>query len=401
MNLNNLLTFWHRKASLLPGPRSVLFAAALVAAVVSPGAQVQAADATSDEFAGWLDQTVAEVLASAPAAGANVLVAVGDKILLARSYGFSDLENHLLSSQESVYQIGSLTKQFTAVALLQLEESGKLKLSDDITRYLPDYPTHGQLITIENLLYHTSGIPNYISAGEADSAIAPGRRVNQADWRMELLPREMLALFQDKPLEFVPGESWNYSNAGYYLAGLIIEKVSGMSYGTYLDQNLFKPAGMRKSYFTDYEQLIEGRARGYKVSAEGELLNADPISMTVPFSAGALSSTTGDLFRWNLALHRDRILLGSSAYHRLITPGKLNNGQTLPLNYALGIAAPVRGGFFSLIHPGGINGFSSVLSYFPEQQLSIAVLVNTYDKRSETIADQVEQLIAAAVLEAN
>ena len=355
-------------------------------------------ETAQEELASWLEEYVTEQLTAAPAAGATVLVGKGDELLLAGYYGYSDLENGLHTHAGSVYQIGSLTKQFTAVALLQLEQAGKLRLSDDIAQYLPEYPTHGQTITIEDLLYHTSGIPNYIGAGKAESRVWPGRRVNMTEWRVELLPEEMLAFFQDKPLEFNPGEGWNYSNAGYYLAGLIIEKVSGMAYGEYVEEHLFKPAGMHSSFYAGYEQLVEGRVRGYKVGEQGQLLNADPMSMTVPYAAGALSSTAQDLYQWNRALHEEGLLLEPQAYRKLVTPGTLDSGQTLPMNYALGIAAIERDGALSLIHPGGINGFSSVLSYFPEQQLTVVVLVNTYENKSPTLADAVEAAVSARLL---
>ncbi len=389
----------HARRPVIPRISELWMTLALGLALLLGGAGASAGgEPAKEELVSWLDEYVSKLLDSAPAAGATVLVGKGDDLLLTGYYGHSDLENGLHTHAGSVYQIGSLTKQFTAVALLQLEQAGKLRLSDDITQYLPEYPTHGQVITIEDLLYHTSGIPNYISAGKAESLVWPGRRVNMADWRVELLPREMLAFFQDKPLEFNPGEGWNYSNAGYYLAGLIIEKVSGMAYGEYVEENLFGPAGMNNSFYAGYEQLVHGRVRGYKVGAQGQLLNADPMSMTVPYAAGALLSTAQDLYRWNRALHEKGLLLDSHAYRKLVTPGKLDSGETLPMNYALGIAAIERDGALSLIHPGGINGFSSVLSYFPAQGLTVVVLVNTYENRSPTLADELEAVISARVL---
>lgn len=379
--------------------KKLLNAIALSAATIfsSLTMAVEVANKSSDEITTWLDNYAEKTLENEPAAGMTILVGKGNDIVVAKGYGFADLENNTASQVETVYQIGSLTKQFTAVAILQLEELGKLRLSDDINKYLPDYPTHGEIITIADILHHTSGIKNYIGVGYTDSRIAPGRTVNEAEYRLELKSEEMTAFFRNEPLEFAPGTQWHYSNAGYYLAGLIIEKISGVSYDEYVEKNLFLPASMDRALYTDLEKIIAHRARGYKVK-EGKLLNANPISMTVPFAAGALASTVTDLFNWNRALHSAKQLLGESAYNKLTTPGKLKSGQSLPLNYALGLAANRRDGHLAIMHPGGINGFSSVLTYFPEHDLSVVVLTNTYNKKSKTLADKVELQLSAYLL---
>lgn len=352
---------------------------------------------SSAELKRWLDHYAEDVLKNEPSAGFTVLVGRGNDVVFAKGYGYADLENNLPSKTNTVYQIGSLTKQFTAVAMLQLEQQGKLHLTDNINLYLPDYPTHGETITIADLLYHTSGIKNYIKVGYTESRMAPGRTVNEAEYRLELRPQEMTAFFRNEALEFTPGTHWHYSNAGYYLAGLIIENVSGVRYAEYVEKNLFAPANMDSARYSDPESIIPKRARGYKVK-DGQLLNANPISMSVPFAAGALAATVTDLFQWNKALHSHQQLLNKPAYQALITPGKLQNGKTLPMNYALGLAANRRDGHMAIMHPGGINGFSSVLSYFPEQQLTVAVLTNTYNKKSRTLADQIEQSLSAYLL---
>lgn len=352
------------------------------------------------EIFAWVDHYAETALKAAPAAGLSILVAKGDDILFAKAYGYANLENKTASKVETVYQIGSLTKQFTSVAILQLEEQGKLSLKDDITKFLPDYPTQGKTITIAHLLYHTSGIKNYIRVGYTDSKMAPGRLVNDGEYRLDLSHEEMTAFFKNEPLEFAPGTSWNYSNAGYYLAGMIIEKVSGLSYEEYIETHLMAPAEMTRSSYTNFEEIVDNRARGYKVK-DGKLLNANALSMSVPFSAGALSSTVTDLFKWTRRLHNGPQFLGKSAYKKLTTPGKLNNGKTLPMNYALGLAAPLRDGHEAIMHPGGINGFSSIVSYFPEQQLSVIVLTNTYNKKSRAFADKVELALSAYLLNAD
>jgi CubicO group peptidase (beta-lactamase class C family) len=352
------------------------------------------------EISAWVDHYAELALKAEPAAGVTILVAKGDDILFAKAYGYADLENKTASKVETVYQIGSLTKQFTSVAILQLEEQGKLSLNDDITKFLPDYPTQGKKITIANLLNHTSGIKNYIRVGYTDSKMAPGRLVNNGEYRLDLSHDEMTEFFKNEPLEFAPGTSWNYSNAGYYLAGMIIEKVSDLSYGEYIETHLMAPAEMTRSSYTNFEELVDNRARGYKIK-DGKRLNANALSMSVPFSAGALSSTVTDLFKWTRRLHNGPQVLGKSAYKKLTTAGKLNNGKTLPMNYALGLATPLRDGHPVIMHPGGINGFSSIMSYFPEQDLSVIVLTNTYKKKSRAFADKVELALSAYLLNAD
>jgi len=366
---------------------------------------VQAADLTvgdknSDDISKWMDNYISTSMNSAPAAGVGILVANGKDIVLTKSYGHSNIESNLVSNFNDVYQIGSITKQFTAVSILMLEEQGKLSLDDDITKYLPNYPTQGKKITIANLLYHTSGIKNYIKVGHTDSKMAPGRKVNQSDYILELRPDEMMNFFQHEPLEFSPGDNWNYSNSGYFLAGLIIEKVSGLTYEDFIETHLMAKASMTNSSYTNYEEIVPNRAKGYKIKNK-KLLNADPLNMSVPYAAGALSSTLNDLLKWNNKLHTSDKLLGKNAYKKLITPGALNNGNGLPLGYALGIAVSNRDGHVAIMHPGGINGFSGILVYFPKQQISVIVLSNTYEGTLKDFVYKLEMNLSAYLLDAD
>ena len=351
------------------------------------------ANKSVEEITKWTNDFVEETLPS-KAAGVSILVAKGDKIIFSKAYGYADLENRVPAKVNTVYQIGSITKQFTSVAIMQLVSQGKLNLNDDITKYIPDYPSKGKKITIANILYHTSGIKNYIKAGDADSKMAPGRIVNNVEYRLDLRPDEMRNFFENEPLNFEPGTSWSYSNGGYFLAGLIIEKASGLSYKEYIESKLFTPLSMTNSSYTNFENIVPNRARGYKLEND-KLLNADLMDMSVPYAAGALSSTIADLFKWNRKLHTTNIILNKESYKKLITPGKLNNGSVLPINYALGIASPIRNGHKAILHPGSISGFSSISSYFPEQDLTIIVLCNTSPNMSAGYADMVELALSA------
>ncbi|MFK5894361.1 MAG: serine hydrolase domain-containing protein [Pseudomonadota bacterium] len=352
------------------------------------------ANQTTEEITAWTDNFIKETLTLEKAAGVSILVAKGDEIIFCKAYGHSDIENNVAAKINTVYEIGSLTKQFTSVAIMQLIEQGKLSLSDDITKYIPDFPSKGKNITLANILYHTSGIKNYIQAGFADSKMAPGKLVNNAEYRLDLRPEEMRKFFENEPLDFEPGTSWSYSNSGYFLAGLIIEKVSGMSYEDYIESKLFTTLSMTASSYTNFEDIVPNRAHGYKVK-NGKLLNADLMDMSVPYSAGALSSTLADLFKWNRTLHKTNVLLNKESYKTLITPGKLNNGSLVPINYALGIASPIRDGHKSILHPGSISGFSSIASYFPEEDITVIVLSNTSPNMSAGFADMVELALSA------
>ncbi|MDF1502361.1 serine hydrolase domain-containing protein [Roseisolibacter sp. H3M3-2] len=307
------------------------------------------------------------VAASAPgwtqAAGMTVAVTRGAETLVLKGYGKADLEFDLPTPADAVYEIGSVTKQFTAAALLQLVEQGKVALDDPVTRYLPDYPTQGRTVTVRRLLDHTSGIRGYTEIAEF-GAIAPRE-----------LPRDTLvALFASKPFDFEPGAAQAYNNSAYFLLGLIIEKVTGRSYAEVVKANLFDAAGMRDSRYCSQGDVVPHRARGYQLSRAG-LRRADYIDHTWPYAAGSLCSTARDLVAWTRALHDGRILR-PTAYRELLTPGRLADGT--PLRYAKGLFVNDSMAGHPVVHHGGdIPGFSTELAWLPEDSIAIAVLVNT------------------------
>lgn len=177
---------------------------------------------------------------------------------------------------EMVFRLASITKQFTAVAVLMLVQEDKVALSDEITRFLPAFPTQGQTITVEHLLTHTAGVKNYVDMPELPNV-----------WRKDMTLDDLIGLFQDQPLGFAPGEQWAYSDSGYVLLGAIIEKVSGMSYAEFIQQRIFTPLGMTHSYYDHTAQIIPGRVAGYARGADG-FVNAPYLSMSLPYAAGAL-----------------------------------------------------------------------------------------------------------------
>ena len=226
------------------------------------------------QLAAKMDQLLSEQFKTGET-GAAALVSRKGQIIYKKAFGTANLELNIPMQPNHVFRIGSISKQFTAVAILQLMEQGKLGLQDDITKFIPDYPTHGHKITIEHLLTHTSGIQSYTGMKDF-SAIS----------RLDKKPEELIAFFKNQPMEFAPGTKWNYNNSGYFLLGFIIEKVSGKTYPQYIEEAIFKPLGMINSYYGSDSRIIKNRASSYG-KAENVFVNAEPLSMTLPYSAGS------------------------------------------------------------------------------------------------------------------
>jgi CubicO group peptidase (beta-lactamase class C family) len=310
-----------------------------------------------------LDSIARAALRDGRAAGLSVGVVKGRDTLLLKGYGFADLEFDVATPAAAIYEIGSVTKQFTASAILQLVEQGKLSLDDDLTKYFPNYPVQGHRIPVRRLLDHTSGIKGYTEMPAF------------GEFAMRKLPRDSLvARFAAAPFDFSPGDALVYNNSAYFLLGLLIEKVSGKPYADYVRENLFARAGMPDSRYCSESAVVKRRAHGYDTSPQGTLVRAAYLDHTWPFAAGSLCSTVGDLIEWTRALHGGRILSAAS-YRELITPGTLNDGT--PLRYAKGLAVTPIAGHRSIHHGGGINGFLSELDWFPDDSAIVVVLVNT------------------------
>ncbi|MBI4500477.1 MAG: serine hydrolase [Gemmatimonadetes bacterium] len=285
----------------------------------------------------------------------SVLVARGDQILLNKGYGSANLEWNIPNSPSTKFRLGSLTKQFTAAAILLLEERGKLKTDDPVKKYLTDAPIAWDKITIFNLLTHTSGIPNFTSF--------PDYRSTEA---IPTTPEELVKRFRDKPLNFRPGERWEYSNSGYVLLGHLVERISGERYRDFVQDNIFKPLGLKESGYDSNSAIVPNRASGYAPGPNGPV-NAGYIDMSIPFSAGALYSTTEDLLRWEQALFGGK-LLSAASLKKMTTPFKGD--------YAFGLAVQSGNGRTTIAHGGGIEGFNTQMSYSPDDELTVVVLGN-------------------------
>ncbi|MGH2387768.1 MAG: serine hydrolase domain-containing protein, partial [Chloroflexota bacterium] len=276
--------------------------------------------------------------------GVAVIVSRRGKVIFRGGYGLANLELGVRIEPHMVFRLGSITKQFTAAAILILQESGKLSTDDSIAAYLPEYPTRGQTITIEHLLRHTSGIVNYTAL---PSFVANERRDLSLD--------ELIDTFKHEPLDFVPGTKWSYSNSGYILLGAIIEKVSGLSYEQFLQEHVFDPLGMSHSGYDHTDRIVHGRAAGYRTGLIG-LENAAYLSMTIPYAAGALISSVEDLAVWNEALAGGK-LLQPETMCRAWTSGTLDNGDAHGYGYGWSVFS--YEGRRAVEHAGGIHGFST------------------------------------------
>ena len=322
--------------------------------------EAQATDAARIRSA--VDSIAAAALAGGRAAGMSIAVVRGRDTLVLKGYGMADLELDVPTPARAVYEIGSVTKQFTAAAILLLAEEGKLSLDDEITKHLPDYPTQGHRITIRRLMDHSSGIQGYTEM-QAFGALVPQR-----------LPRDTLVkLFSSRPFKFAPGTAVAYNNSAYFLLGLIIEKVSGRSYGEFVKARLFDRVGMADSHYCDAGAVVKRRAHGYEMSPEG-LRVKSYLDHTWPYAAGSLCSTVWDLVAWNQALHGGRVLSAAS-YREITTGDTLVDGTRI--RYAKGLVNDSIAGRHAIHHGGGINGYLSHLAWFPDEQVTIAVLVNT------------------------
>lgn len=297
--------------------------------------------------------------------GATVLIAKDDTILYRKAFGMANLELKVQMKPETVFQLASITKQFTAVAIMILMEQGKLSLYDPMSKYIADFP-RGNEITLHHLLNHTSGIKNYTNLPEF-----------RAKTRLDMTPEEVIGIFKNGPLEFNPNEKHEYSNSGYFLLGYIIEQLSGMSYGDFIQKNIFDKLGMKHSYYADTYKIIPNRANGYQLY-EGHYENAEYMSTTIPYAAGSLMSTIDDMFLWNSAIHNNKLISESS---KLIafTNHPLTNGKHT--NYGYGWAINEIAGITTIEHPGGINGFTTSGIYAPGRNIYSIVLTNLDDGR--------------------
>ena len=325
-----------------------------------------AEEVSGDVIAGNLAEEADEYLEAATELerfSGSVLIARGEEVIFKRSYGMADREHDVANTPKVKYRLGSVTKQFTAMGILQLYEDGKLKLSDPVTDYIPGYED-SRGITIFHLLTHSSGLAEYTAfEGVGDRTKLPTTK------------NEIIDSFWNKELRFSPGEKFSYCNSNYVLLGRIIEKASGQSYEKYIEKNIFSPLGMKDSGYDHPEIVLEDRAEGY-VNIGGEIMNASYIDPSFPSAAGALYSTVDDLHEWYLALTSGEVVdrtLWEEASSAQVD------------NYGYGFMEGNLYGYRRIYHGGTVNGFKTMINIFPDPDLTVIVLSNLETAEIERI----------------
>lgn len=333
----------------------------LTVVLVATSCKNEKRDSNTPSLEVYADSLFQASIDSAQIAGASILVFQKGKTLLKKSFGYASLELSTPVPSNGIFEIGSVTKQFTAAAILKLVEANKISLDDDFTKYM-EFDTKGRKVTIDNLMNHTSGIPSITEIAEFEKLM------------IQDYPRDSLVrLVESKDFLFEPGEALIYNNSAFVFLGLIIEKVTGQTYEDHLKEVFFDPLGMSSTSYSSNTEITKNKVYGYSYTPDG-LKQKGYLNHKWPFAAGSLSSSTEDLLAWMTSLHQGKIL-SEGLYQTLITPGKLNDDT--PVSYAKGLINFSNFGHKEIAHGGGINGFLTDTRYFPDEDLYIICLVNT------------------------
>lgn len=301
----------------------------------------------------------------------SILIARGEDIILNKGYGMANYELEVANTPLTKFQIGSVTKQFTAMCIMQLQEKGLLDVKQPIEIYVPGYP-RGNEITIHHLLTHSSGIVNYTEDPEFQKVMC-----------LPAETEEMIEKFKEKPLIFNPGEKYSYSNSNYFLLGVIIEKVTGQSYADYLEENILQPLNMTDTGYGNNKVILKNRAEGYFLNL-GELNNAPVLHPSTAYAAGALYSTVEDLYKWDQALYTE-ILLSEKSREQMFTPFKGD--------YAYGWRLGELFGHRTICHGGALPGFLSYIARYPDDQVTVIICSNNYNTPIERINEDLAAIV--------
>lgn len=312
------------------------------------------------------DSLIYTYLAESHAPSAAFAVIRGNDTLAYGAYGLADVDARRAPTATTIYEIGSLTKQFTSAAIMKLVEQGRVRLDDDLSKYVPQFPLQGKKVSIRQLLNHTSGIHSYTSASAW-----------QKTWNDPLSPDAIIRFVAADTFDFAPGTAWRYNNTGYVMLGMVIEKASGQKYAKYLDAQLFKPLGLERTSYCPSKTADPAFALGYSKAPTGTV-RAKFLDLSHPFAAGALCSTVGDFVKWQRALAGGRVVSPAS-YALMSTEDTLNNGKKI--NYGFGLFPGMFHEHKTVSHTGGIPGFATAETYVPDDTLSIVVFTN-YDAES-------------------
>ena len=320
-----------------------------------------------------LDEYFKNQIAQKKSPSISVAIVKSGKVVYAKGFGFADLENEIAARPETVYRLGSITKQFTATMIMQLVGEGKVKLDDGFRKLVPEAPEAWDKVTVRQLLNHTSGIKSYteVKGLFEDAAMKP------------TTPAGILKTVEKAPLDFTPGSDWNYNNTGYEILGMIIEKLDGRPYAESLQARILKPLDMTSTYFVSERTLIKGRARGYESDGKGGVKHAQYLNMDWPYAAGSMESTVLDLAKWDAALYGEKIL-PKSALKEMWTRTKLTDGKVR--DYGFGWELHNINNSELVEHGGGIHGFATYIRRVPSKELTVIVLLNEGGANPQAVA---------------
>jgi CubicO group peptidase (beta-lactamase class C family) len=313
--------------------------------------------------------------------GVSLAVCRNGKIVTASGYGLANVELDVPVTPETIFQTGSVGKQFTSMAVMMLVEEGRIGLEDHLTKYIPESPAAWKDVTIRELLTHTSGIADY--GGEEETM---GKGV--INFRKDYTEEELVQAFAKMPMDFRPGEKWSYSNTGYVLLGIVIHRVAGKFYGDFLQERIFQPLGMASTRIISEADIVPHRSSGYRL-VKGELKNQEWVSPTLNTTAdGALYTNVLDLAKWDAALYTTR-LVKQTSLDAIWTPVKLNDGKTYPYGFGWDLAP--KNGHRAVSHDGAWQGFTMSISRYLDDRLTVIVMTNLDENnaRPEKIVEDV------------
>ena len=332
--------------------------------------------AAADQTPDAVDQFVSAEMARQHIPGVALLVSRDGKPVRSQGYGMSNLELQVLVKPETIFQSGSVGKQFTATAVMMLVEEGKVGLEDPLTKYFRDAPATWKKVTVRHLLSHTAGFTDYPKS---------------FDFRKDYSEHELLKIVEGIPLAYTPGTSWSYSNLGYLTLGILIHKVTGEFYGDFLQQRIFKPLDMSTTRIINEADIIPNRAAGYRL-VKGELKNQEWVSPVLNTTAdGSLYFSIVDLAKWDAALYTEK-LLKKSSLEQMWTVAKLSNGQPNSGNYGFAWFVGTKNGHHVVEHEGQWQGFETEISRYVDDRLTVVVLTNLGSAKPDKIADRVAEM---------
>lgn len=332
-----------------------------------------------DPLSAKVDEAVTAQMREQKIPGVSLGVMRDGKIIKATGYGFANVELNVPVTPQSIFQTGSVGKQFTATAVMMLVEEGKVGVDDKITKYFPEAPADWKDVTVRHLLTHTSGIPDY--GGDADLQYKDLLNLRQ-DYTEEELVRKFAAL----PLSFKPGEKWSYSNTGYVLLGVLIRRGTGKFWGDFVQERIFRPLGMTSTRVISEQDIIPNRSSGYLLVQE-HLKNQEWVAPLLNTTAdGALYTNVPDMAKWDAALYAEKLLTMAS-FDRMWTPVTLNSGKTY--DYGFGWHVSEVNGHRLISHQGHWQGFGMSISRYVDDRLTIVVFTNLGNDRPAEIAESV------------